>query len=108
MKLLIIDDEKSIRNTLKDILEFEGHEVHLASDGVEGLAMATSDNYEVIFSDIKMPNMDGMELLDKLSEANVDSSVVMISGHGSIDTAVECIKRGHLILFRSRLTLTEY
>ena len=50
MKLLIIDDEKSIRNTLKDILEFEGHEVHLASDGVEGLAMATSDNYEVIFS----------------------------------------------------------
>ena len=105
MKLLIIDDEKSIRNTLKDILEFEGHEVHLASDGVEGLAMATSDNYEVIFSDIKMPNMDGMELLDKLSEANIDSSVVMISGHGSIDTAVECIKKGAFDFIQKPLDL---
>lgn len=94
MKLLIIDDEKSIRNTLKEILEFEGHEVTLAADGAEGLAFATSNNYEVIFSDIKMPNMDGIELLDKLNEANVESSVIMISGHGSIDTAVECIKKG--------------
>jgi len=105
MKLLIIDDEKSIRNTLKDILEFEGHEVHLAADGVEGLAMATVESYEVIFSDIKMPNMDGMELLDKLSEANVDSSVIMISGHGSIDTAVECIKKGAFDFIQKPLDL---
>jgi DNA-binding NtrC family response regulator len=105
MKLLIIDDEKSIRNTLKDILEFEGHDVHLAADGVEGLAMATSESYEVIFSDIKMPNMDGMELLDKLSEANVDSSVIMISGHGSIDTAVECIKKGAFDFIQKPLDL---
>jgi Response regulator containing CheY-like receiver, AAA-type ATPase, and DNA-binding domains len=94
MKILIVDDEKAIRNTLKEILEFEGHEISLAVDGTEGLSMATSDNYEVIFSDIKMPNMDGMELLDKLNEAGVDSSVIMISGHGSIDSAVECIRKG--------------
>jgi two-component system, NtrC family, nitrogen regulation response regulator NtrX len=105
MKLLIIDDEKSIRNTLKEILEFEGHEVFLAADGAEGLALATSNNFEVIFSDIKMPNMDGMELLDKLSEANVESSVVMISGHGSIDTAVECIKKGAFDFIQKPLDL---
>ncbi len=105
MKLLIIDDEKSIRNTLKEILEFEGHDVSLAADGVEGLAMATSDSYDVIFSDIKMPNMDGMELLDKLNEANVDSSVIMISGHGSIDSAVDCIKKGAFDFIQKPLDL---
>ena len=94
MKILIVDDEKAIRNTFKEILEFEGHEISLAVDGVEGLAMATSDNYDIIFSDIKMPNMDGMELLDKLNEEGVESPVIMISGHGSIDSAVECIKKG--------------
>ena len=94
MKILIVDDEKAIRNTLKEILEFEGHEISLAVDGTEGLSMATSDNYDVIFSDIKMPNMDGMELLDKLNESGVDSSVIMISGHGSIDSAVESIRKG--------------
>jgi DNA-binding NtrC family response regulator len=105
MKLLIIDDEKSIRNTLKEILEFEGHDVTLAADGVEGLEKATSDNYDVIFSDIKMPNMDGMELLDKLGESNVDSSVIMISGHGSIDSAVECIKKGAFDFIQKPLDL---
>jgi two-component system, NtrC family, nitrogen regulation response regulator NtrX len=105
MKLLIIDDEKSIRNTLKEILEFEGHDVSLAADGVEGLAMATSDNYDVIFSDIKMPNMDGMELLEKLNEANIDSSVIMISGHGSIDSAVDCIKKGAFDFIQKPLDL---
>jgi DNA-binding NtrC family response regulator len=94
MKLLIVDDEKSIRNTLKEILEFEGHDVDLAADGAEGLEMATKNSYEVIFSDIKMPNMDGIEFLDRLNEAGSDSSVIMISGHGSIDSAVECIKKG--------------
>jgi len=105
MKLLIIDDEKSIRNTLKEILEFEGHDVSLAADGVEGLAMATSESYDVIFSDIKMPNMDGMELLEKLNEANVDSSVIMISGHGSIDSAVDCIKKGAFDFIQKPLDL---
>ncbi len=105
MKLLIIDDERSIRNTLKEILEFEGHEVALAADGIEGLALATANNYEVIFSDIKMPNMDGMELLDRLNEANVDSSVIMISGHGSIETAVECIKKGAFDFIQKPLDL---
>lgn len=105
MKLLIIDDEKSIRNTLKEILEFEGHEVELAEDGVEGLDKATSANYDVIFSDIKMPNMDGMELLDKLAETNIDSSVIMISGHGSIDSAVECIKKGAFDFIQKPLDL---
>lgn len=105
MKLLIIDDEKSIRNTLKEILEFEGHDVEVAADGVEGFEKATSDNYDVIFSDIKMPNMDGMELLDKLGESNIDSSVIMISGHGSIDSAVECIKKGAFDFIQKPLDL---
>ena len=105
MKVLIIDDEKSIRNTLKEILEFEGHEISLAADGVEGLSMATAESFDVIFSDIKMPNMDGMELLDKLSEFNVESSVIMISGHGSIDSAVECIKKGAFDFIQKPLDL---
>lgn len=105
MKLLIIDDEKSIRNTLKEILEFEGHEVALAADGVEGLEKAVAENFDVIFSDIKMPNMDGMELLDKLNESGVDSSVIMISGHGSIDSAVDCIKRGAFDFIQKPLDL---
>lgn len=105
MKLLIIDDEKSIRNTLKEILEFEGHDVEVAADGVEGFEKATSDSYDVIFSDIKMPNMDGMELLEKLGESNIDSSVIMISGHGSIDSAVECIKKGAFDFIQKPLDL---
>ncbi|HNY05135.1 MAG TPA: sigma-54 dependent transcriptional regulator [Candidatus Egerieousia sp.] len=94
MKVLIIDDEKSIRMALKDILEDEGHEVALAEDGKKGLEQALASNFDVIFCDIKMPGMDGVEVLDKLVEEGIESSVVMISGHGSIDTAVECIKKG--------------
>ncbi len=94
MKVLIIDDEKSIRLALKDILEDEGHEVELAEDGRKGLAMATSSQYDVIFCDIKMPVMDGIEVLEKMVAQGVDSSIVMISGHGDIDTAVECLKKG--------------
>ncbi len=105
MKLLIVDDEKSIRNTLKDILEFEGHEVALASDGSEGLVLATTNSYDAIFSDIKMPNMDGVEFLDKLGEAGVETAVIMISGHGSIDTAVECIKKGAFDFIQKPLDL---
>ena len=94
MKILIIDDERSIRNTLKEILEFEGHEISLAEDGDKGIELATSNNFDAIFCDIKMPNKDGIEVLEQLGEKGVESPVIMISGHGSIDTAVDCIKKG--------------
>lgn len=93
-KILIIDDEKSIRNTLKDILVYEKHEVDEAVDGIEGIKMAEKEKYDVILCDIKMPKMDGMEVLDKLMEICPDIPVVMISGHGTIDTAVDAIKKG--------------
>ena len=93
-KILIIDDERSIRNTLKDILEFEKHQIVLAENGKVGLEQALAASYDVIFSDIKMPEMDGIELLTVLMENEVEAPVVMISGHGNIDTAVECIKKG--------------
>ncbi len=93
-KILVIDDERSIRNTLKDILEFEKHEVALAGDGQTGLDAAQSESFDIIFSDIKMPGMDGIELLTILKEKEVEAPVVMISGHGNIETAVECIKKG--------------
>lgn len=105
MKVLIIDDERSIRNTLKDILEFEGHDITLAADGKEGLETALASNFDVIFCDIKMPGMDGVDVLEKLIENGVDSSVVMISGHGSIDTAVECIKKGAFDFIQKPLDL---
>ena len=94
MKVLIIDDERSIRNTLKEILEFEGHEVATAEDGKQGLDKALAENFDAIFCDIKMPVMDGNEVLDALVAAGCEASIVMISGHGDIDTAVGCIKRG--------------
>lgn len=93
-KILVIDDERSIRNTLKDILEFEKHKVDLAEDGKQGLEMARSTTYDIIFSDIKMPGMDGVELLTALVENELETPIVMISGHGNIETAVECIKKG--------------
>lgn len=94
MKILIIDDERSIRNTLKEILEFEGHEITLAADGQEGVEIALAGNFDAIFCDIKMPKKDGTEVLDELNKAQCDASIIMISGHGSIDTAVDCIKKG--------------
>jgi DNA-binding NtrC family response regulator len=93
-KILIIDDERAIRNTLKEILEFENYQVEVAENGKQGLDMATATAYDLIFSDIKMPEMDGIEVLNALREAEVESPVVMISGHGNIETAVDCIKRG--------------
>ena len=94
MKILIIDDEKSIRLALKDILEDEGYEVSLAEDGKKGLEMALAERFDVIFCDIKMPGMDGIEVLEKMTAEGVESAIVMISGHGDIDTAVKCIKSG--------------
>lgn len=93
-KILVIDDERSIRNTLKDILEFEKYKVELAEDGKKGLEMAQTNGFDLIFSDIKMPEMDGMELLSALAESEVETPIVMISGHGNIETAVESIKKG--------------
>ena len=93
-KILVIDDERAIRNTLKEILEMESHEVETAENGRIALDKAKQQQYDLIFSDIKMPEMDGMELLTALREAEIDSPVVMISGHGTIETAVECIKKG--------------
>ncbi len=94
MKILVIDDERAIRNTLKEILGDEGYEVDVAEDGAAALAMVRNEKYGVIFCDIKMPGMDGLEVLSKLTEMGVEAAIVMISGHGDIATAVECIKDG--------------
>jgi DNA-binding NtrC family response regulator len=93
-KILVIDDERSIRNTLKDILEYEKYEVELAEDGNKGLEKVKGAEFDIVLCDIKMPGMDGIEVLEKLSEVASDTPVVMISGHGNIDTAVESIKKG--------------
>lgn len=93
-RILIIDDERSIRNTMKDILEFEKHKIVLAENGRVGLDTALNDEFDLIFSDIKMPEMDGIEVLENLQSNGVETPVIMISGHGNIETAVECIKKG--------------
>ena len=93
-KILIVDDERAIRRALREILEFEEFEVDEAENGKIGLDMAKAENYDIIFCDIKMPEIDGMEVLDGLQKANVESPVIMISGHGNIETAVVAIKKG--------------
>lgn len=93
-KILVIDDEKSIRSTLKEILLYENHQVDEAADGAEGISKADKDKFDVILCDIKMPKMDGLEVLEKLNEKHPDTPIVMISGHGTIETAVEAIKKG--------------
>ena len=93
-KILIIDDERPIRNTLKDILSYEDHDVDLAQDGFEGLDKINNGKYDIVLCDIKMPKMDGLEVLEKIMEKNREIPVVMISGHGTVDTAVEAIKKG--------------
>lgn len=92
--LLVIDDEKTIRNTLKEILEYEGYRVDEAGDGAAGLEMVKNNNYDAVLCDIKMPKMDGLELLPKILEMSPDTPVIMISGHGTIETAVEATKKG--------------
>ncbi len=92
-RILVIDDEKSIRNTLREILEYEKYDIDDASDGMEGLRLAGEQKYDVVLCDIKMPKMDGIEVLMKIREMS-DVPVVMISGHGTIETAVEAIRKG--------------
>jgi DNA-binding NtrC family response regulator len=93
-KILVIDDERPIRRTLCEILEFEKFEVDQAENGEEGLIMAQKKEYDVILCDIKMPKMDGIEVLEKIKELEHDSTIVMISGHGTIETAVDALKKG--------------
>ena len=95
-KLLIIDDERGIRNTLREILADEGHDVDVAENGKQGLEMAQNKAYDLIFSDIKMPEMDGIEVLKALKEGEeaIDTPIVMISGHGDVETAVQALKNG--------------
>src|ERR1035437_6763405 len=93
-KILVIDDEKSIRKTLREILEYENFKVDEAGDGAEGAAMAAKEEYDIILCDIKMPKVDGIEALDRIQKSNPDTPVIMISGHGTIETAVEAVKKG--------------
>ncbi len=93
-KILVIDDEKSIRNTLAEILAAEDHEVLSAEDGPTGLELYGENKFDVVLCDIKMQEMDGMEVLDKILEQPKDVPVIMISGHGDIEIAVEAIKKG--------------
>ncbi len=92
--ILIIDDEKAIRKTLTEILSFEGYKIDEASDGEEGLKRFTEKNYDIVICDIKMPKLDGIEFLERSRLINADVPVIMISGHGNIDTAVEAVKKG--------------
>ena len=92
--ILIIDDEKAIRKTLSEILSFEGYRIEEASDGEEGLKKFKDKSYDVVLCDIKMPKIDGIEFLQKAGEANPDIPIIMISGHGNIETAVEAVKTG--------------
>ena len=92
--ILVIDDERSIRNTLKEILEYEKFTVDLAEHGAEGLEKYKNGSYDIVLCDIKMPEMDGLEVLEKIFEEGGEAQVIMISGHGNIDNAVEAIKKG--------------
>ncbi|HET6994391.1 MAG TPA: sigma-54 dependent transcriptional regulator [Chitinophagaceae bacterium] len=93
-EILIIDDEKAIRKTLSEILSFEGYKIDEASDGEEGLKKFKDKSYDVVLCDIKMPKIDGIEFLQKAGESNGDTPIIMISGHGNIETAVEAVKKG--------------
>src|SRR5690606_5061856 len=93
-RVLIVDDEEAIRRTLKDILTFEKFAVDEAKDGLDGLAKIKKNDYDVVLMDIKMPNMDGMDALERLQDIQPDLPVIMISGHANIDNAVEAVKKG--------------
>jgi two-component system, NtrC family, nitrogen regulation response regulator NtrX len=92
--ILIIDDEKAIRKTLSEILSYEGYKIDEAGDGEEGLRKLKEKEFDVVLCDIKMPKIDGLEFLEKSRETNADTPIIMISGHGTIETAVEAVKKG--------------
>jgi two-component system, NtrC family, nitrogen regulation response regulator NtrX len=92
--ILVIDDERAIRKTLVEILNFEKYKVDEAADGEEGLKLFTQNKYDVVLCDIKMPKLDGIDFLTKASELGSDTPIIMISGHGNIDTAVDAVKKG--------------
>jgi DNA-binding NtrC family response regulator len=92
--ILIIDDEKAIRKTLTEILSFEGYKLEEAADGEEGLRKYREKTYDVVLCDIKIPKIDGIDFLQKAEEINADVPIIMISGHGNIETAVEAVKKG--------------
>jgi two-component system, NtrC family, nitrogen regulation response regulator NtrX len=104
-RILIIDDEKPIRRALREILEYEKFEVDEAEDGPSGLEKAKAGDFDVVLCDIKMPKMDGMEVLENMQKDGIDSPVVMISGHGNIETAVEAIKKGAFDFIQKPLDL---
>src|SRR4030095_14210670 len=93
-EILLIEDEKAIRKTLSEILSYEGYKIDEAGDGEEGLKKFKEKTYDVVLCDIKMPKLDGIEFLDKAGESNADIPIIMISGHGTIETAVEAVKKG--------------
>jgi len=103
--ILIIDDEKSIRGTLKEILEYEKYQVDEAEDGIKGLSLMAKKRYDIVLCDIKMPKMDGIEVLSAIREKGFDSPVVMISGHGNVETAVESLKNGAFDFIQKPLDL---
>lgn len=104
-QILVIDDERPIRSTLKEILEYEKYRVDEAEDGAAGLELAKKNSYDIILCDIKMPKMDGMEVLENLQKEGVDTPVVMISGHGTIETAVDALKSGAFDFIQKPLDL---
>lgn len=93
-RILIIDDEPAIRKALKEILEYESFEVKEAEDGPSALKIVEKDIFDLIFCDIKMPRMDGIEVLSKLKEKGIEAPVVIITGHGNVETAVDALKKG--------------
>ena len=105
MKVLVIDDERAIRYSLKEILEMEGYQVETAENGEEGLQKAEKEKYDAIFCDIKMPVMDGTEVLSKVIEEGIESPVIMVSGHADIAIAVDCIKKGAFDFIQKPLDL---
>ncbi|RZK26213.1 MAG: sigma-54-dependent Fis family transcriptional regulator, partial [Hymenobacter sp.] len=93
-RILIIDDEKAIRHTLKEILEFESYTVDQAEDGPAGLDLLIQQKYDVVLCDIKMPKMDGMEVLERAQKLAPDAAFIMVSAHGNIEMAVDATKKG--------------
>ncbi len=93
-EILVIDDESPIRDTLKEILEYENYSVTTAEDGTKGLALIQKNDYDVVLCDVKMPGIDGMELLDRALALKPDTPFIMISGHGNVEMAIEATKKG--------------